>query len=238
MYRVRRIASMAVAAVALCCGASGCGAAKLKQCESDLASCQKSPRGQLLRTGQRTCYDGAGLSIPCAGTGQDGEFQKGLARTYIDNGDGTVTDTNTGLMWEKKSDDGSIHDQDDLYTWAAAFTVFIAALNSGAGFAGHSDWRLPNINELRSIAYGESPTVGCTNPAVDAAFNTNCTPGCTVTTCSCQWSLASLYYWSSTTYTDPPTDNDAWGLLFWCGGWTVVYPKTQTFCVRAVRGGS
>ena len=36
---------------------------------------------------------------------------------FVDNGDGTITDTKTGLQWEKKSDDGTIHDQDDTYTW-------------------------------------------------------------------------------------------------------------------------
>ena len=36
---------------------------------------------------------------------------------FVDNGDGTITDTTTGLMWEKKSDDGTIHDKDNKYTW-------------------------------------------------------------------------------------------------------------------------
>ena len=56
---------------------------------------------------------------------------------FVDNGDGTITDTQTGLMWEKKSDDGSIHDKDNRYTWSTgtnnpdgtAFTVFLAQLN-------------------------------------------------------------------------------------------------------------
>jgi hypothetical protein len=37
---------------------------------------------------------------------------------FVDNGDGTVTDTRTGLMWEQKTDDGSIHDKDNVYTWS------------------------------------------------------------------------------------------------------------------------
>jgi hypothetical protein len=239
MKRTSHIGTMATAALALAWGASGCCATKLKHCNSDLAACEKTPKGQVLRTGQTTCYDASGASIPCAGTGQDGEMQKGLAQTYVDNGDGTITDLNTGLMWEKKSDDGSIHDQDDLYTWWDAFSVLIAALNQGSGFAGHTDWRVPNINELRSIAVGESP-VGCSNPAVEPAFNNNCMPGCTVTTCSCQWSSVhnSLYYWSSTSYTDPPSDNNAWDVLFWCGAWTEARSKFTKLGVRAVRGGS
>src|SRR5262245_39388427 len=106
MNRVSYIAAIATTAVALAWGASGCCATKLKHCESDLAACQKAPKGQVLRTGQTTCYDTSGLSISCAGTGQDGETQKGMVQKYVDNGDGTVTDLNTGLMCEKKSDDG------------------------------------------------------------------------------------------------------------------------------------
>ena len=63
----------------------------------------------------------------------------------MDNGDGTITDTKTGLMWEKLSDDGSIHDKDTAYTWANAFAVKVATLNGGGGFAGHTDWRVPNV---------------------------------------------------------------------------------------------
>lgn len=233
MKRVRRIGSMTMTATVLWWGAAGCGAAKLKKCNSDLVTCQAHPKGQLARTGQTSCYGTSGI-IACAGTGQDGELQKGLARTCVDNGDGTVTDTNTGLMWEKKSDDGGIHDQDNTYTWTAAYAVFIAALNGGGGFAGHTDWRLPNVSELQSLPnYGVSYSSGCVNPPVDAVFNTGCTPSCTVTSCSC---TMYSYYWSSTTFTDFP--EEAWSVLFWCGGHAEDQEKTKSFYVRGVRGGS
>ena len=61
----------------------------------------------LPRTGQTKCYDEAGTEIPCAGTGQDGEIQAGVAwpePRFTDNGDGTMTDNLTGLKWTKNSE--------------------------------------------------------------------------------------------------------------------------------------
>jgi len=71
--------------------------------------------------------------ISCGGTGQDGDLQKGAPLAYVDNGDGTITDVNTGLMWEKLDDNnvGGIHDKDNYYNWANAFAVKIATLNGG-----------------------------------------------------------------------------------------------------------
>jgi len=58
----------------------------------------------LPETGQTTCYDISGTVIPCTGTGQDGEIQTGVAwpnPRSTDNGDGTMTDNLTGLVWAK-----------------------------------------------------------------------------------------------------------------------------------------
>jgi hypothetical protein len=179
--------------------------------------------GVLLRTGQIKDY----------GPGSDGDLQKGVGRFFTDNGDGTITDDTTGLMWEKKSDDGSIHDKDNTYTWGMAsapytlngtmVTTFLAALNGGGGFAGYTDWRIPNQFELESLVNLQN-----VNPAVDAAFNTSCAASCTVTTCSCTQSNG---YWSSTTAT-----SFAWFVSFDDG---VIHSsgKTSTLYVRAVRGG-
>ena len=53
-------------------------------------------------TGQTTCWDSLGLVVGCADTGHDGDVQAGAALSYVDNGDGTITDLNTDLIWEKK----------------------------------------------------------------------------------------------------------------------------------------
>src|SRR5438876_7066361 len=80
--------------------------------------------------------------------------------------------------------DGSVRDVSNTYTWAIAFAQHVATLN-GTSFAGHTDWRVPNVKELQNIV-----------PAISPAFNNNCTSGCTVLTCSC--TASSTCYSSST----------------------------------------
>lgn len=189
------------------------------------------------------CGGGGGVGVPQTwqttsyGTGSDGDLKRGVARSFTDNGDGTITDNVTGLMWEKKSDNGDIHDKDNTYTWGmdtspytmngTMVTTFLASLNSGAGFAGYTDWRVPNLNELETLknleAYG---------PATFDAFNTGCTAGASVTSGSC---TRSDFYWSSTTRQDRP--DLAWVVDFY-DGYVHYYYKTYSYAVRAVRAGS
>ena len=179
-------------------------------------------------TGQETCWDSAGTEITCAGTGQDGDVQAGGTLRYKDLGNGTILDRNTLLIWEKKSDDGSIHDKDTQYDWDQAFAVHVADLNT-ANFAGRHDWRLPNVKELQSIVDYET-----FNPAVDPAFNNgDCAGGtCTVLTCSCTGTASS--YWSSSTKASFPPD--AWNVGFNFGS-VNASDKDDFDFVRAVRGG-
>jgi hypothetical protein len=74
---------------------------------------------------------------------------------FQDNGDGTISDLATGLMWPQ-SDNGSGID----WEHALAYVQTQDSTNS----LGHSDWRLPNTKELQSLVdYSRSP--GATNPA-------------------------------------------------------------------------
>ena len=182
--------------------------------------------GRFPATGQTTCWDSGGGNISCTGTGQDGDIQAGKTLRYQDNGDGTIKDKVTGLTWEKKSDDGSIHDKDTLYTWANAFAVHIADLNT-ANFAGHNEWRLPNVKELQSIVDYET-----FSPAVDPVFDTDCAASCTVLTCSCTQASG---YWSSSTWAGDPTV--AWFVHFYAGNVLANYKSPNFAFVRAVRGG-
>lgn len=57
----------------------------------------------------------------------------------IINDDGTVTDTRTNLMWKHNHEEG-------LFTFEEAVTKF-----KNVSFAGYSDWRLPTIDELKTL---------------------------------------------------------------------------------------
>lgn len=172
----------------------------------------------LLATGQTSAYCTGG----CNGD-DDGELGIGVVQAFTDNGDGTITDNNTDLMWEKKSDDGSIHDVDNGYVWNDAFNVFIDDLNDSS-FAGHNDWRLPNLRELQSLTNAELE-----NPAAASIWETACDGGCTVLTCSC---TENNNYWTSTTYAASVAL--AWGIDFSDGSVNNL-GKSALRRVRAVR---
>ncbi|MGE5174402.1 MAG: DUF1566 domain-containing protein [Betaproteobacteria bacterium] len=99
-----------------------------------------------LQTGQTTCHDTAGRKIPCEGSGQDGEFRKGVPcpvpRFELEND--IVTDRLAGLVWTK---DANLAEYP--LTWQEALD-YIKDMNRKKSF-GFSDWRLPNRHELRSL---------------------------------------------------------------------------------------
>ncbi len=184
------------------------------------------PPAQPVKTGQTSCYDEFGEAISCVGSGQDGEYQYGAPRTFIDNGDGTIRDESTGLVWEKIANDGTTHDADISFQWRFAFTDKIAFLNASK-FAGHDDWRLPNRSELETLA-----NLAISQPAAYAPFHTSCEPGCTVTTCSCS---PPELFWTSTTFSEDP--ELAWAVNFADGSVVTHHKAASSKWVRAVRGG-
>lgn len=92
----------------------------------------------------------------------DGDLKKGAgwpSPRFTDNLDGTVTDNLTGLMWLKDADAGNDCAGADTGTedWATALASAAACNTTGSGYAGYTDWRLPNVRELQSlIDYGRS----------------------------------------------------------------------------------
>jgi len=206
-------------------------------------------------TGQTKCYNNYGeIACPKEGQpfyGQDGSYNinppsytklDATGNVLPDNAESwvMVRDNITGLVWENKTSDGSIHERSKTFTWcdknpvtnggyqgtcgtgtgnaATDTAAFIKALND-AKFGGFSDWRIPHIKELGSIVH-----MGRTNPAL----NTTWLPS----TMSDHY-LAE-YYWSATSYANG--GYYAWYVKFFYG-FVDYYGKTDAHAVRAVRGG-
>ena len=124
--------------------------------------------------------NGNKISTCVTGSGQDGEIQAGTewlnmfstVHRFNDNGDGTMTDKLTGLMWTNDASTPALINTlslppncsilgvstgdttgGGLRNWyhALDYVACLNAYNSGSGYLGHNDWRLPNINELESV---------------------------------------------------------------------------------------
>ncbi len=167
------------------------------------------------------------------------------ALRFVGNGDGTVTDTKTGLQWEQKT--GTVaaaiscstssctdpHDVNNRYQWApsgtgpngSAFFDFLGKLNAcesadgstaTGGFAGHCDWRLPTIVELQTIVDLDAAGCGSGSPCIDPILGGSLAP-----------------FWSDTTADNPL---NAWSVFFQNGLVFNGY-KYNDYAARAVRGG-
>jgi Protein of unknown function (DUF1566)/Bacterial Ig-like domain/Putative binding domain, N-terminal len=179
-------------------------------------------------TGQTTCYDSSGNVVDCTGTGQDGEYDLN-PMSYVDNGDGTVTDNNTGLMWQKcsvgQNNDPSCGGTATMYNWYQASGTYDATYNrssqnvcSSLTLGGHSDWRLPSKKELVSIVDYGVPFPGM---SLDELYFPNGNVG---------------QYWTSPT--SACDSSHAWDVFFGQGSFVDFYAKnvSNSFYVRCVRG--
>jgi len=132
-----------------------------------------------------------------------------------DNGDGTITDSKTGLMWKQCLEglSGDCSGTAETFTWQEALQR-PGTVNGDGGFAGYSDWRLPNIKELRSLVEEQ-----CSNPAINASRFPS-TPSSNV------WS-GSPYAYNS---------GGAWNVNFNVG-YSYALNRSDGNAVRLVRGG-
>jgi hypothetical protein len=128
-------------------------------------------------------------------------------QNFVDHGDGTVTDINTGLMWQTGEEGG-------YKTWPQA-VLYCENLRLPDNASGYTDWRLPNVKELESIIDDSRY-----DPAVDTTFFP---------------SAYARGYWSSTTAANIP--DNALGVAFYSGSITYRYKDEFGYDVRCVRGG-
>ncbi|MEP3331049.1 DUF1566 domain-containing protein [Sedimentitalea sp.] len=146
-------------------------------------------------TMQARCFDTLGTVMDCPAEGealygQDAQYARTPA-SYTDNGDGTVTDDVTSLLWQRTPENDRIQ-----YTDALAYC-------GDLDLGGRTDWRLPSIKELYSLAdnRGEllTPEEGEPTPYIDTSvFDFYYPDG--------QMAFAGQY-WSSTLYVKGPVQN-------------------------------
>ena len=166
-----------------------------------------------------------GLSVAYQ-AGDDGTLKTGVPMAFprfVDNGNGTITDTTTGLIWLKKAD--CINQ-----TWAAA----VSAVNTlASGQCGLNDgstagsWRMPNRKEMESLGdrmnnnqadfFNASHTYPDGKPFLNPIF-TNFVP--------------DHYYWTSST--DAADTTEAWS-VFSCDFGVYDTPKSENGYTLAVR---
>ncbi|MFM8412580.1 MAG: DUF1566 domain-containing protein [Alphaproteobacteria bacterium] len=148
-----------------------------------------------------------------------------VACRYRDNGDSTVTDFKTGLMWERKNPVTVTQ----VVTWAVAMTDFLGSCNGassdgtslGPGCSVYRDWRVPNLLELQTIVDLSTPgcRAGLGGACIDPVFEPT----------------VRDFYWSSSPGPDP---NSAWGVYFGFANLSGSSSNKTTYrYVRAVRSG-
>lgn len=159
------------------------------------------------KTGQTTSY----------ATGDDGDLERGIASPvprFSNNGDGTVTDNLTGLIWLQNANRFGQRD------WAQALSDCNSLADDGAALIDGSvagDWRLANVKELQSLIdfSNISPALPTGHPFSNVQFS---------------------YYWSSTTCANDT--GEAWIVGMGYDGSVRNTPKTQSYYVWPVRGGN
>jgi hypothetical protein len=159
------------------------------------------------------------------GIGDDGDFEKGVAwpiPRFTDNGNGTVTDNLTGLIWLKNANCFGTRTWNDALSDCNGLNSGECGLSDGSSVG---DWRLPNRNELNSLIailyYPSLPNTAGTGPWAEGDPFTN---------------VQNTFYWSSTTAFVYTTDY-AFGVQM-NGGWVDDKLKATTYNpVWPVRGG-
>ena len=176
-----------------------------------------------------------------SGTNDDSDGHAGFSFTKLDSSGNALTasatnwscvqDNVTGLIWEVKTDDGSERDKDNAYRWGGLTAIgrdssnregsyyddwnnLVNAANSGNGLCGFTDWRVPDIEELRSIV-----DYSRTNPSIDINYFPN---------------TGSDWYWSASP--DAYGSSYAWRLGFGVG-YDYYGNRGSSNHVRLVRSG-
>ncbi|MCI5158113.1 MAG: DUF1566 domain-containing protein [Candidatus Electrothrix sp. AUS1_2] len=145
---------------------------------------------------------------------------------YIDHGDGTITDTKTGLMWKRCSEglsgENCEEGKAEKYNWNDAVKRF-----KDVDYAGYSDWRLPTIDELKTLVYcskgADKKYDWCNDGSESPTINQQAFPN-----------TENWAYWSGSPNANLSTS--AWGVIFNYGD-SSDSSRYSNLAVRLLRGG-
>ena len=159
----------------------------------------------MAKTGQNTLYE----------PGDDGDLEKGMAwpdPRFVDNGDGTITDRLTGLVWLQNANCFGVSSWDQALLDCSGLASGACGLTDGSG---PGDWRLSNVDELLSLVDRSqtTPALPLGNPFTGVETST---------------------YWSSTT---SAADTDSAWYVFLEDGFSDFDTKATASYVWPVRGG-
>jgi len=144
---------------------------------------------------------------------------------FSDNGDGTVTDNRTCLVWLKDASCVGTNPWADVDTSTEVVTLIDAATCDDYTSGTFDDWRLPTVQELQSLVHYGYFNPAMSNTVGDAKWTTDGDAFSGVQTGS---------YWSSTTYADGT--GYAWRVYLY-GGYVYSVGKAYSYYVWPVRGG-
>ena len=224
-----------------CVGALSDGVSTIEVVIEDCTPTLHTAPAPVPQTGQIQCYDAAGATILCSGTGQDGELQKGVTLPtprFTDNNNGTFTDNLTGLMWLRNANcnAGAPTTWQDALDAVASLNATGTMLDNDCGDTSNNgthqtDWRLPNIRELMSLLDYRFSQPPLSNAA--GTRQAQCEP-----IVDCPFSQVGTFrLWSSTTIAFTPSQ--AWTVDF-TSDLAIQLPiqKSAIRSILAVRGGS
>lgn len=160
-----------------------------------------------------------------------------IANRYQDNGDGTVTDVTTNLMWKRCTEGQTWNGETcvgetESMTWNAIMPD--GEQKIWPAFAGYTDWRVPTREELKSLVYCSSGDPKIWNDIINKKDYNGCKGKYQRPTIDQQaFPNTPRWFWTATPYTD---DCCSWIVYF--GDGSIGYNgRTNSYFVRGVRAG-
>lgn len=142
---------------------------------------------------------------------------------FVDNGDSTITDNSTGLVWAKNDNGSGVIWQDALA---------YAQIKSAADYCGYNDWRLPTAKELQSIVDYTRSKDFTNSAAINPIFN--------ITSITDEGGNQNWpFFWTNTTHLEggiPPGNHAVYICFGEALGWMELPPSSGNYVLLDVHG--